>query len=643
MNFAKVFKPIVINSMELKNRLVVPAMGSNLANPDGTVSDRLMHYLVARAKGGFALITTEAVSVSPHAQALRFDLGIWDDKFIPGFKDLAKAIHAYGAKLAIQLYHPGRQTSRLLSSSVVAPSPIPCPICIDPPKELSVEEILEIEGQFVEGVRRAQEAEIDAVELHGAHGYLIAQFMSRYSNSRTDAYGGDIEGLLRFPVEIIRKIREKIGPKYPLIFRVSGDERVPGGRGIQETKVMVPILQRAGVDAFHVSTGVYGSVQYIVPPMAVPPGFNVNAAAEVKKVTSVPVISVGRIDDPYLAESILNEGLSDLIAMGRASLADPDLPEKMKEGNLQDIRLCIGCNQGCIDRVFKGESISCLVNPEVGREKEMALVPTLRKRKVLVVGGGPGGMEAARVAALRGHEVYLCEKENKLGGQLDLAAIPPCRQDIAKAVNFLAQHISKAGVKVNLNSEVNLELVAKLKPEVVIIATGGMPLIPDIPGIREKKVMTAFDILKGNVKPGRNILIIGGGSVGAEIADLLSPLRGRKVTLVEMLPEIARDLGDESRSFLLESLIQKNVKIITGAKIKSIEADGVIVERSGNEERLLGFQTIILSVGVSPVNDLAGKIKEKLNIEEVHIIGDAKEPRKAINAIAEGAEIGRKI
>lgn len=647
-NFQKLFEPAQIGSLKVKNRMIVPSMGTNFANPDGTVSERLKDYLAARARGGFALIITEGTAISFEGRALPLQLGIWDDKFIQGFRDLARAIHNEGAKIAVQLHHVGRETnSRLFGRpiTVVAPSAIPCPINREMPRELSIEEIQELEDEFAEGARRAKEAGIDAVEVHGAHGYLVSEFMSSYSNRRTDAYGGNIEGLLRFPIEIIHKIRGKVGPDYPIIFRLNSEEKVTGGRTIQETKAMIPFLEEAGVDAFHISIAVYGSYYYIVPPMAVPPGFNVSAAGQIKKATSKPVIAVGRINDPYLAEQVLRERQADLVAMGRASLADPDLPNKIAAGNYEDVRWCIGCNQGCIDRLYGPERyLSCLINPMVGKEREMVLTPAPRSKKVLVVGGGPGGMETARVAALRGHQVYIYEKEEKLGGSFNLAAIPPCKQDIAKAISYLSTQIKKAGVKITLGKEVTEAVIDEVQPEVIVFATGGVSAIPNsIPGIEQKRVVTAVDILRGKVTPGRRILIIGGGMIGCETADFLGQISGCEVTLVEMLPSIARDMGEYVRHFLLQRLAYENVRIITSAAVKRIIDDGVILERNGNEEKLSGFDTIALALGIVPANDLAAKIQSKGKAKEIYVIGDAKQARKAIDAIAEAAEVGRRI
>jgi len=527
----------------------------------------------------------------------------------------------------------------------VAPSPIPCPISINLPRELTVEEIGEIEDLFAQAALRAKEAGIDTVELHGAHGYLMAQFMSRYSNTRTDAYGGDLAGFLRFPLNVIQKVRKKVGPDYPIIFRLSADEKVPGGRGLQESKVMAKYLEQAGVDALHVSAAVYGSVRFTVPPMSVPPGINVEAAAEIKKVTSVPVIAVGRIHDPYMAEGFLEQGFADLIALGRPSIADEDYPKKVSgaDGGLEDLRCCISCNQGCISRVFMGQPVSCLVNPAAGREEEMALVMADQPKIVLIIGGGPGGMEAARVAALRGHEVHLYEKESRLGGQLNLASMAPCKQEFAKVVRYLSTQVKKTGVNLHLNTEATRETVSQIKPDVIIIATGSVPLRPNIPGLDQTNVATAWDVLKGEARPGRNSLIIGGGLVGAETADFLAQFRGRKVTLVEMLPDIAGDMGGDSRHFLLERLKEKGVAIITGAEVKRVQDDSVILACNGQEQCISGFDVFVLALGSRPQDDVALELKDTVEADHIFLIGDVKEPRKAIDAIREGAETARLI
>ena len=643
MDYPRLFERITINSVTIKNRLVVPAMGTNLAHPDGTVSESLIDFLAARAKGGFGMIITEAVGISSETKAVRHELGLWDDKFIPGMKKLVDAIHSHDSKVFVQLLHPGRQTSKRLSKRIVAPSPIPCPIGVDIPEELTVAEIERIVLAFAENAVRAREAGADGVELHGANGYLLAQFMSRGTNCRNDAYGGGYEGLMRFPLEVVRKVRDLAGEDFPIIFRISGDERLPGGRTIEETSLITQRLESAGVDAFHISTGAYGSVQYMVPPMSVSPGFNVADAWYIKQNTSKPVIAVGRISDPALAENILATGRADLVALGRSSIADPELPNKAFQGRSADICWCLACNQGCIGRVFQGKPLACMINPQAGREKEMELHPAEASRKIMVIGGGPGGMEVARTAALRGHQVELFEKSSNLGGQLNLAAVPPCKQDMAKGAAYLAQQLRKTGVKVHLDHEVTVDTIKEMSPDAVVIATGARSIIPGIPGVKQANVCTALDILKGSFRPGKNILVIGGGLIGAETADHLSGLSRRKVTVIELLPDIATDMESSSRLFLFDRLERKKVRIITDAMVKEIKDDQVFFKQGGEEKYISGFDTFVLAVGVTSANSLESAVRGIPGIRSVHVVGDALRPGRVIDAIAGGAEAGRSI
>jgi len=437
--FEKLFEPIKIGTMEVKNRFVVPPMGTNFANPDGSVSQQLIDYLVSRAKGGYGLIIVEVTAIDPLGKAIPLQPGIWDDKFIPGWKKLVDEVHKYGAKIAVQLHHAGRQTTReVIGAQPVAPSPIPCPVDREMPRELTTEEVYELIEKFGDAARRARDAGFDAVEVHGAHGYLIAQFMSAYSNKRIDEFGGDFKGRMKFPVEIVKNIRRKVGNGYPVIFRFSGDERVPGGRTIDESRMVARVMEHVGVDALHVSTGVYGSLPWLIAPSAVAPGYNIYAAEEIKKVVNTPVIAVGRINDPLLAEDIIESGKADMVSLGRESIADPEIPNKVAAGRIEEISPCIGCMQACVGYLFDPNhlKISCLVNPFTGRETELNIEKAEKPKKVMVVGGGPGGLEAAWVAAKRGHKVTLCEKENTLGGQYRIGAIPPAKQDIMKALRY---------------------------------------------------------------------------------------------------------------------------------------------------------------------------------------------------------------
>ncbi|MGB2798643.1 MAG: FAD-dependent oxidoreductase [Dehalococcoidia bacterium] len=642
MLFTNLFSPIKMGSMEVSNRFVIPPMGTNLANPDGTVSQALIDYWTARAKGGWGLLIVEVTAVDPLGRAIPNELGIWDDKFIAGLSKLADEAHRYGTKISIQLHHAGRQTnSEIMGAQPVAPSPIPCPVNREVPRELYTEEVYDLIGKFGDAAVRARDAGFDAVEVHGAHGYLVAQFMSAYSNKRVDQFGGSFENRMRVPVEIIKDIRRKVGNGVPISFRFSAEEKVPDGCTLDEARMVARMAQEAGADAMHVSVGVYGSMQYIIAPAAVSPGFLLSAAAEVKKSVSVPVIAVGRINDPLLAEDAIETGKADLVAWGRQSLADPELPNKVAAGMLDEICPCTACMQGCVGYLFNPDKlrVSCLVNPFCGREAELKIEPSDKCKNVAVIGGGPGGLEAAWVAAARGHQVTLYEKERALGGQFRVAAIAPTKQDVSKAIGYFTRMGEKHGVCFKLGIEATAEQILAEKPDAVVLATGGEPLIPDIKGIAGTRIVTALETLEGKKQAGAKVLIVGGGMVGCETADFLGE-HGHQVTIIEMLPEVAADVEDAVKYFLFERLKDYGVQIETGATVKEFLEDGVIVEKDGQETRLTGFDTIVLAMGVRSVNPLKEKLEGKV---ELYVIGDALEPRKAIDAIEEGARVAVKL
>lgn len=638
------FSPIKIKTMELKNRIVMPPMGTLMANADGSPSDRLIDYYEARANGGAALITVETTAVHPSSAFGMGEIGIaslYDDKFIPGWKRFTDRIHAAGAKASSQLWHPGRQITALGPEMPPwAPSPLPCPYCQDMPHVMTTADIEEMIESFAQAARRAKEAGFDAVEIHGAHGYLIAQFMSAYSNRRTDRYGGDLRSRMRFALEILQAARSKVGPDFPIFFRISADERVPGGRNLDESLTIAPMLVAAGADCLSISTGVYATGEYIVAPMSVPKGLNIYAAEQIKMVVDVPIIVVGKLNDPLMAEQVITQGKADLVAIGRGLYADPELPNKVAAGQFEDIRWCTGCLQECIEALLTAFTTKCQVNPEIGRERQMAITPAARSKRVLVVGGGPAGMEAARVAALRGHDVTLYEKEAELGGQFRIASIPPTKQEILPFLKYLARQLDKSGVKVVLGQEATASVVDELKPEVVVVATGSKPLIPDIPRADGENVVTAHDVLTFKVRTGHRVVIAGGGMVGCETADLLASY-GRDVTIVEMLPEIASDVAPAPKGFLLQRLAEQKVKVVTSATIERIVGDGLVVNCDGKVETIGGMDTIALAMGAVSVNELAKEIEGK--VSEVYVIGDAQTPAKATEAIAAGAEAGRKI
>ena len=650
--FERLFSPIQVGPVELRNRIIMPGMEAALTNEDGSMSERAIRFYEARARGGAAMIIPSSTAVAPEGRVTPFAPGIWNDAVIRGWADLAKAIHRHGSTLVVQLSHGGRQVAPGLEA--VAPSAIPSPplfrvtyatVAPKPsvPRELSIAEIEDLIEKFAEGARRAKEAGADGVEIHGAHGYLISQFLSPYSNKRADAYGGTIEGRLKFAVEVIKRTREKVGRDFLVQLRLSAEELTPGGLQIRETKVMVPFLVEAGLDALSVSAGTYNLDGYhvLVPLPMDPLGTHYDRAAALKEVCSVPVIAVGRIKDPLLAEQILREDKVDLIAMGRALIADPDLPNKAAAGDLDEIRPCLSCGLGCGVYFMSGIGMTCTLNPSAAKEEEMVITPAEKTKNVLVVGGGPGGLEAATVAAQRGHRVTLMEKSDHLGGQWRIAAMPPLKQDISTGIKYLVAQAEKAGVTIEMNKEVTPETVDDLEPDVVVVATGAAPLVPDIPGVENEIVCTAIDVLSGAVPPGNRAVIVGGGQLGLEMADYMREREVEQLVVVEQLPEAGVGLLSSFARDMLSRLNAWGARIITSATVKEITEDGVVLDKGGEEETIHGMDSVVLALGVESVDELSKRLEGK--VAEVHVIGDAKEPRNALEAVAEGAQIGMKI
>ena len=648
--FQNLFSPIKIGRMELNNRFVIPPMATNLANEDGTVSQGLIDYWVARAKGSWGLLILEFTAIDPLGKVGPCHPCLWSDKFIDGLRKMTDAIHKYGAKMAVQLSHTGRQTTQRIidipGAQPVSASPIPCPLDREIPRELSSEEVYVLIEKFGDAAVLARDAGFDAIEIHGAHGYLLAQFMSEYSNKRIDEFGGSLHNRMRFPIEVIHNVRRKIGASFPLLFRMSGEERVPGGRTLEESRVVARMIEKAGVNAIDVSVGVAGSAQYIFASPAVPPGFLLSVSQEIKKAVSVPVIAVGRINHPLIAEDAIGSGKADLIAWGRPSLADPELPNKVAAGQLDEICPCIYCSQGCLRTFpYPGKplpkwGVTCLLNPFCGQEGEMQIRSAPKRKKVIIIGGGPGGLEAAWVAAARGHQVTLYEKRPALGGQFRIAAMPPFKQDIAKAIAYYLHMCKKHGVSFKLGTEATVEQIVTDHPDAVVIATGSEPIIPDMRGINRHRVATAWDILEGKEQAGHKVLIVGGGMVGCEVADFLGE-HLHQVTIVEMLPEIASDIPPPVKYFLLQRLRDYGVQIEIETSVVEFLDDGAIVSRNGKTAALRGFDTIVLAMGTKSVDSLKKQLEEK--ISELYVIGDALAPRKAIEAIEEGAKIALKI
>ena len=644
MIYSSLFSTGKIGTLKTKNRVVMPPMVRNYADERGLVTPRYVAHIERVARGGVGTIILEASFIRQDGKGFANELGLHTDDVIPGLKQLVQAAHSQGAAIGPQLYHAGRQTSSgTTGMQPIAPSPIPDSTINEMPRALDIEEIRDVVNAHAQAARRAKEAGCDFVEIHGAHGYLINQFLSPYSNIRDDSYGGSEEGRMRFACEVVQSVRKTVGSGFPVIIRISADEMVPNGITLEDSAKIAKKMEELGVDAVHVSSGNYASFNrgYMIAPMSMPDGLQIPFAEWIKSCVKVPIIAVGKIRPPALADEIIRTGKADFVAIGRSLLADPDWPKKAQDGRLDQIRNCIACNEGCISRLFAQKDVWCTVNPETSHEEEFAKPLSEARRRVFIAGGGPAGMEAARIASLRGHKVVLFEERDHLGGTLLLASMPPKRPGWIELRDYLVGEMKRLGVDVHLGTKATAELAGKEGAEVAIVAIGASQYPPRIPGIEMKNVVLSRDILEGKARVhGEKVAVLGGGTSGALIADFLSQ-RGYDVTIVTAGKEIAKDSAAVVRALLLDRLQQSGVTMLTDTRIIGIKKDKVLIVGPGGSEELPGelpVETVVASTGAKPNNSLADELRKV--VKQVFVVGDAVEPRDVTYAMLEGSRAG---
>ena len=636
--FPRLSEPGCIGNIRLKNRMIKAPQHTGLSNPDGSVTERMLRYYRDVASGGVSMVIVEYAWIDNDAsRASPCQLGISSVDHVPGLSLLAQTIQANGAKAAIQISHAGRQ--RFTLAKPKAPSTVPweeiyaqgCPA----PDVLTFDEILQIVKSFGLAAKRAQIADFDMVEIHACHGYLISNFLSPRTNKRTDWYGGSLENRMRFLLEAITEIKCQVGPEYPVCVRVSGIDYEPDGTTIEETIELCKRLEALGVAAIHMSGGNHHQTIHEVSPMGMPLAYNVWAAEAVKKALKIPVIASGSITSPELAEKILSDGKGDFIGLGRPLWADPLFPQKALEGRPEDVRPCIRCNDGCLARGdHLAKTIQCSVNVAVCREEEFKITKTEQSKKVAVVGGGPAGMEAARVCALKGHQVTLFEKR-ELGGALIEASIPEFKApDLKPLIQYLSTQIKKLKIKL-VNKEATVQTIKNGGFDAVIVAAGAIPLtLADVPGIESARVTSAVQVLQGKAKVGQKVIVIGGGIVGTEVGLFLAE-QGKEVVFVEMLDTFMNNITFDEKLVYEQRFRNLKTSVHTGKRLERVTGQGIIVMDRYGARTTLTADTLVLAAGFTPNRGLIEDLKKESNIQ-VFEVGDCVKPRKIFDAIHEG-------
>jgi 2,4-dienoyl-CoA reductase-like NADH-dependent reductase (Old Yellow Enzyme family)/thioredoxin reductase len=636
----RLLEPCTLGPLSLRNRIVFAPITTQFADARGYVTPRLAAHYEARARGGAGLVIVEATYIDAAGQAVTNQLAIHRDEYLPGLRQLADAIRRHGSTSALQIYHGGRMArSSLTGRQPVAPSAIPSPGG-ETPRELSKEEIRAIVRSFGAAAARAREAGFDAVEVLGSHTYLVGSFISPASNTRTDDYGGIVANRARFLLEILHEIQKTAGQDFPIWVKINAREfGVLAGLALEDAVEVARLTERAGSRAVHVSG--FGPASPTNRTTSVfRPAVIAHLAAAVKQAVSIPVIAVGRIT-PEAGEELIENGSADLVALGKALLADPDLPAKLAAGEDDHIVPCIVCMH-CYDTLISPgtDGIACQVNPRLGRDHEPQPCPAAPAKRVLVVGGGPAGMVAALTAARRGHAVTLWERSNRLGGQLIPAASPPHKDRISAYTGYLVRELPRAGICIELDHPATEDAIHAFRPDAVVIAVGAKPIKPDIPGIETAESVDAVAVLRGEVQVGRRAVIVGGGQVGCETAEVLVE-RGRQVTVTKRGSEMATGVGPLLRQYFLDRLREKGVQFLPGVRYVSARPGCLTVQTADGALLPLEVDTIVTAVGFAADPRLYHSLEG--SVPEVYLIGDCASPRSIVDAVREGYDVGTRI